>query len=225
MTRLGSVLASLVPEHLASVELIRREVEDVYRTLGPVVGTGFPSSSNYYHYYPYLFSEAFPGIGDSALRTLAIAGVLYLDHVCFLDDLVDDGTKGGIHRPFMSSLLHERSLVLLQPLFPPESLFWNLLSGFHREFATAMLCELRKHRGVCSPYSREEWMAIAKGKSALSKGTSAAMSLLSGRGDHLSAISESQDCFNIAMQLYDDVRDWRDDLSRGVYTLMLSSRL
>ena len=64
-----------------------------------------------------------------------------------------------------SAYLHERSLRVLQPLFPPSSPFWHYLETYHLEFAQAVFLEATKHVERISPYSEEERRQIAVGKS------------------------------------------------------------
>ncbi len=222
MSKLGAIMATLVPDHLASIELVKTTVEGVYASLADAVGIGMRASANYYYYYPYLFADVFPEADRGALQALAVAGVLYLDHICLLDDIVDEPYEGTPRRLFASSLLHERALLLLQPLFRADASFWHCLTDYHVEFSKAMLLEQCQHKLRYAPYVEAEVLAIAKGKSASSKGTTAAMALLSGREDELAGFSQSQDCFNIAMQLYDDVRHWREDLKAGMYSYPLT---
>jgi hypothetical protein len=125
----------------------------------------------------------------------------------------------------MSALLHEEALVQLGTLFPPDSPFWSELSRYHREFAAAMLREQTEHKDRLSAFNEAEVFQIAKGKAALSKLTTAALALLANRPETIANLSDSQDCFNAARQIYDDVKDWKEDYLNRRYSSLLTAAL
>jgi hypothetical protein len=180
---------------------------------------------NYYHAYPFLFRDEFPAVSEEQASTLAVAGVLYLNHLCLMDDLVDLPEIRQPHKLFLSALLHERAIIELGTLFPATSPFWAELSGYHREFAAAMLREQTAHTGKLTPFSEAEVFQIAKGKAALSKMTTTALALLARQPDTIANLAASQDCFNAARQLYDDVKDWKDDYHHRRYSSLLTEAI
>ncbi len=180
---------------------------------------------NYYHAYPFLFRDEFPTVSDADASTIAVAGVFYLNHLCLLDDVVDSEVARQPYKLFMSALLHEEAIIQLGTLFPSSSPFWAALSSYHREFAAAMLREQTEHTGRLCAFTEAEVYQIAKGKAALSKMTTAALALLDGRPEAIAKLSASQDCFNAARQMYDDVKDWKEDYLNYRYSSLLTAAL
>ena len=64
-------------------------------------------------------------------------------------------------------------------------------------------------------------MMIAKGKHSLSKIAIYALGVLANRENLLEPLSESLDCFGIAIQLLDDVRDWEEDYLKRRYSYVI----
>jgi hypothetical protein len=88
-----------------------------------------------------------------------------------------------------------------------------------------MLREQTEHTHKVSAFTQAEIFQLAKGKAALSKMTTAALALLADRPETVPDLSASQDCFNAARQLYDDVKDWKDDYLHGRYSSLLTAAL
>lgn len=212
-------------EHSELVQGVAARVAAFYGELQTVLDITTTDEPNYYHAYPFLFRGEFPTVRDADASTLAVAGVLYLNHLCLLDDVVDTQGAREPYKLFMSALLHEEALVQLGTLFAAGSPFWAELSGYHREFAAAMLREQTEHTGRLSAFTEAEVFQIAKGKAALSKLTTAALALLANRPETIANLSASQDYFNAARQMYDDVKDWKQDYLNRRYSALLTAAL
>jgi len=212
-------------EYPELVQGVAARVTAFHGELQAVLQISTTEEPNYYHAYPFLFRDEFPPISDAAASTLAVAGVFYLNHLCLLDDVVDSQGERQPYKLFMSALLHEEALVQLGTLFVPASPFWTELSAYHREFAAAMLREQTAHTGRLSAFTEAEVFQIAKGKAALSKMTTTALALLADRPETIINLSASQDYFNAARQMYDDVKDWRDDYANRRYSALLTAAL
>jgi len=212
-------------EYSELVEGVAARVTAFYGELQSVLKIHTTEAPNYYHAYPFLFRDEFPSVSDAEASTLAVAGVLYLNHLCLLDDVVDTEGAPEPYKLFMSALLHEEALVELGTLFAAASPFWVDLRGYHREFAAAMLREQTAHTGRLAAFTEAEVFEIAKGKAALSKMTTAALALLANRPETIAKLSVSQDCFNAARQMYDDVKDWREDYASRRYSALLTAAL
>jgi len=212
-------------EYPELVEGVAARVAAFHGAVQDVLDIRTTDEPNYYHAYPFLFRDEFPTVSDAEASTLAVAGVFYLNHLCLLDDVVDSQGARQPYKLFLSALLHEEALVELGTLFGAGSPFWAELSKYHREFAAAMLREQTQHTNRLSAFSEAEVFEIAKGKAALSKMTTTALALLANRPETISDLSASQDCFNAARQMYDDVKDWREDYVNRRYSSLLTAAL
>jgi len=209
-------------------ELVRgvtARVMGFHRDLQKQLDVQATEAPNYYHGYPFLFRDAFPAVTDEQASTLAVAGVFYLNHLCLVDDIVDSRTIPAPQQLFLSSLLHEEAILQLGSLLPHGSPFWAELSSYHREFAAAMLREQTHHTAKLLPYSAAEVYQIAKGKAALSKMTTTALAHLAQQPEKMIPFAASQDCFNAARQLYDDVKDWKEDYLSQRYSSLITAPL
>ncbi len=229
MKHLAAVLSNVMPEYQQMADEVRREVSSFYQTqlqaLTRTFDDGAHARSNYYDYYPFLFRKDFPTVSDAQLKVIAVSGVLYLNHLLLVDNIVDTDALEAYHYPLLSSLLHEQAILRLTPLFRPDSCFWDCLSTYHRDFASATLAEKRIHfRRICS-YTKEEFFRIASGKAGVSKAACAALAILSNSPERLDWLSRTQDLFNAALQMYDDVKDWKDDYARGNYSYLITRAL
>ena len=207
---------------------VRREVAQIYKgllfALHASCDRGEDNADPYDH-YPFLFKEYFPRLSQTQLKAIAISGVLYCDHLCLLDNAADHDVPPDCLHLLLSSLLHEEAILTLTPLFWQESVFWTHLSSCHRAFASAVHLEKIGHRGRIVPYGVEEFLEIAQGKAALSKATTAAMASLDGSLGKLTGLWRSQDFFNAAAQMYDDVQDWKEDFARGDFSYVVTCGL
>ena len=201
---------------------VRVELCAVYATAIPSFRFEPSKKTNFYYYYPFLFWEAFPGVTCQDAKTIAISGRLYLDHICTLDAFIDDFNPRNGHLPLLSALLHERALILIASLFPSSSEFWQHLWRFHQEFAGAVLVEKRSHFGRVQAYEDNEFFRLAKGKSALSKAAIAALAVLNGTPEKMSDLCASQDYFNAALQMFDDIKDWKIDFKKQRFSYLIT---
>jgi len=180
-----------------------------------------------YAYYPFLFAEAFverPSAGDlEVLQKLNTASCLYYMHLILSDRVIDnDLYNDRAELVLLSNHLQRKALHLLCTLFPRDSRFWNIFSDYHEQFTTAILEEHRRHSGTYQPFSQDDLVRIAAGKCAIAKTATAALTILFKKPEFLEPFSLSQDCFHVAFQLADDVKDWRRDYGAKQYSFVLS---
>lgn len=134
-------------------------------------------------------------------------------------DLADGEYKGH--------LLPVGNLFLLQlirqyrELFPSNSLFWSSFDGYCEEWANSTLWERENHWNQALPYSSSDLILLAR-KASLMKICCAAMALLAGQEAAIEQLAAMVDYNQVAFQLIDDLRDWRDDLARENYTYLLT---
>lgn len=177
---------------------------------------------NFYIYYPFLFWEEFPQVPLGKVEALAVSWREFLNFILDMDEVFDRQSSVDPKLILRGTLFLKESLRLLYSIFPQSSPFWRYFEKYFKEFAQSVLLEHSKHFGVITPYSTEEMQSIAKGKAAMSKCVTAALSVLSKNEEKIEALSISQDYFNIAFQLYDDLKDWKEDYDNQRYSYLLT---
>jgi len=85
------------------------------------------------------------------------------------------------------------------------------------------MLERTKHFGIISAYSYSEFKLISKGKSALAKYITTGLSILNETPEKIKTLEKSQDYFHIALQLNDDMQDWKEDYKNRNYSYLLTN--
>ncbi|MFC4531992.1 hypothetical protein [Sphaerisporangium dianthi] len=172
--------------------------------------------------YPLLFYGAFPEVSLAQLRALCTCGSLLFDHVLCLDELCDRPSPDDSGTVLLSTALYREALGMLHELFPARSRFWTHFDRNYQHFSQATLAEGARHRGLVTPFSRDELEMIYAGKSAVARSCLAALAVLDGNEQVIEPLESSHDLFYIGFQLADDLADWRADYERGMYTYPLT---
>jgi hypothetical protein len=178
---------------------------------------------NYYHSYPYLFSEAFQ-VSNSDLSKLNIAGFMIFKHVMLTDKLLDEG-KHSPENYMIASAYKEEGVKILSRLFPEESIFWELWTTRKQEYKIAF----EKDKSL-KEISINDFEMLADYKSAFGKVAIDSLHILSGNKNAqlYEDLLYSHKLFSSGVQLVDDIMDIREDLANGQFNmafLMLKSEL
>ncbi len=165
---------------------------------------------------PLLLSEPF-GIQHTETRERVARANLYLDHFTqVLDDTTD---VMGEASPFALHLSHHllaKGMCLYLGLTTDAHSFSHILEGYFEE---AMGAEryLWRHHGKIASYDDTDFAMIGR-RCALMKASGAIYADLSGNCGPLDAIERGLDAAATGVQLVDDLIDWYDDFSEGIYT-------
>lgn len=176
------------------------------------------------HCLPWLFADVFPGVDEELRVTVAAAGLLYQGHILILDQVIDGDAPASGARLLKGSFLHERALTMLAPHLPPDTPAWGHLAAYVKEYAGAVLAE-KHHHGQVRPFPRERFHAIGAGKGAILKASPAMLACMDGRTElvaHLGAVIAPH---SVAIQVQDDLQDWRFDLAAGLHSHLLTRAL
>ncbi|HWQ20823.1 MAG TPA: class 1 isoprenoid biosynthesis enzyme [Methanotrichaceae archaeon] len=182
------------------------------------------SSQIDYCIYPWLFLDVFPGIDREQLDELCVVAQLGAESLIQMDKVID-GHLGPTSEVMLAVVLLggqyklAESIRRLAGIIDGKSPFWSRFDELFREYIHTTL-EEKAMRSQEIP-SLEEMERLGRGKAALSKTITAAMTEISGRRDLLPALDKSQDLFSTGYQLYDDVRDWRWDYENGQVSYLL----
>jgi hypothetical protein len=221
MPLISPLVTSDFPEYLPIVRSVWKHVQMRFTPIEALIGTNRQSRANHYSFYPYLFRKEFPQISDSCYEALAVASVFYLEYVCLLDFIHDTPNK-VMHAPFLMSLVHEQGTLALASILPIESVFWEYFTQYHHQTVASMMSDANAHSNSNRVFTEEEFITRASGKAALSKMVTTALAILGDNTSRISCLAESQDWFNAAFQMYDDVKDWREDLICGRSSYLLN---
>ena len=183
----------------------------------------FEARGNILNYYPFLFADLFSDVSQADIQRVALAGRLALDVTLCNDQLADCDSQTDVHLVLRINMILQQVMHLMHPLFPPESTFWHFADQNFCEYAQAVLRERLQRQHWLAPYPEEEMKQVAIGRSAIAKNSAAALAVLCGQETFLPFLNASQDNFAVAVQLNDDVHDWRDDLRQQRYSYLLTT--
>lgn len=183
------------------------------------------SGDNFYTYFPFLFAEAFPDLTREHLHKLGVTGVLMLYHLLINDEIVDQRDAQSAPAMLASNTFHLCALKSFSELFEGKPAPWKDLVRLYRQYSTATLLEDRCHRNKLQEYVSGDKIRILSRKSAMAKIIVVSLCRLTGRDDLLGALESSFDSYFAAEQLFDDFKDWKEDLNAGRHTYLLTSTI
>lgn len=203
---------------------VYQDIKNIYMSIEKrIQNENLPAQSfGLYHLYPYLFSDEFPDVPLKTMNEISKASILCVDYILYYDRLMD--LQNNIDRDiiFQKTYIHEYYIKILIRLFGNDKNFWNHYERYFDEYVSAVQKEQDEHFGKLSDYTYEDFKMIACGKSALAKFPVAALACLTNKESVLKELEEALDLFAQAFQLYDDLKDWKDDLLEKRYSWMLS---
>lgn len=174
--------------------------------------------------YPFLLAEAFPSLCTELVQQISVSAIYYI--LAFkMDDWIVDGEVSKEHfcwALFRRQLLYEKARTILRSLFEASSRFWQLHDDYYRELVRANFLERIRHIGVLASYPTEEMEQIAKGKTSLAKLIPAGLAILADKESKIQPLCRSMEYVAIGNQLYDDVKDWKEDYERRHFSYLLT---
>lgn len=204
---------------------IKERVENIYQNITErTMCVSNNGRVSLYYLYPFLFSESFDIENDKQLD-MCVLSVLCLNS-CLYDDKILDGqqeiTGSGFH---FHNLLNLEIGRLAQRLVGDTQNFWNYYYKYYEEYVRATMLEREKHFGKLEEYGREEFLAISKGKQAMCKIIPAIFCCLQNDYTLLEDYEKVIDFSSSGMQIYDDLRDWKDDFKNQRISWILNDIL
>jgi hypothetical protein len=171
-------------------------------------------SPSFYKNYPRLFSNYFDAIDEEIIGQLSQAGYLYYHATLLVDGLIDD--KEFDQLPLIMHL-QEETIKSLTAIYGSKSIFWKYWNNRKKEYFKAV--ETEKKLSYDREISFVEYAELADQKSAFGKVAIDCIYLLSNQKDEAlyHALLQSHYYFSVGFQLYDDVKDYREDLKKGQF--------
>jgi len=175
---------------------------------------GKDKSPSYYKHYPKLFANYFSEVSDEQIDVLSKAGYHYYHSVLCLDAILDDGNFEEI--PIMRTL-QEESIKLLSSVFGLNSKFWDLWNQRKGEYFEAV--KIEKSLSYSNGVDFESYQDLADKKSAFGKVAIDSLFVLDRKQENATydKLLLSHKYFSTGFQLYDDVKDFKEDFEKGQF--------
>lgn len=172
---------------------------------------------------PFNFAGAFPTLERERLSRFAVGCRLFAGSI-FSQDRILDGVDGSAVMLMRSMALQAEAYQQWHALFAPAAGFWPRLRSYLSEYAWACIEEQSFTLGqrTWEQYDEALGVRLALGKNCLSRAVIAGLVELSGDEGPLKPLERALDSINLAAQHWDDVRDWKEDLRRGVPSVLLA---
>jgi squalene-hopene/tetraprenyl-beta-curcumene cyclase len=171
-------------------------------------------SPKYYRHYPRLFASYFNNIKANSVERLSDAGYLYYQFILLIDRIIDDKIFSNIPT---SIALQEEAIKILTAVFGEESDFWKLWHTRRNEYFKSIAIE--KKLNELQSTSFEVYANLADLKSAFGKVAIDCIWTLSDqkRTEVYKDLLESHKYFSVGLQLCDDVKDFKEDITKGQF--------
>jgi hypothetical protein len=171
-------------------------------------------SPNFYKNYPRLFSNYFEAIDEEILFQLSQAGYLYYHATLLVDGLIDD--KEFDQLPLIMHL-QEETIKSLTSIYGSKSIFWKYWNNRKNEYFNAVETERKLNYDRVLRFT--DYADLADQKSSFGKIAIDCIYLLSNQKNdaRYHALLRSHYYFSVGFQLYDDVKDYREDLEKGQF--------
>lgn len=172
------------------------------------------------------FSDIFPNIDNNVLDQIEYASTIYGWSILIIDNLLDnlsyprEKLKDDI---LLVPILREHALQVMYSIFPSNSDYWKFFNKYNHEYTISCRKEYINHYNKITEYSSDDMKSIMTGLPALIKALPTAMAFLTKKLQYISFIEESINYFHIAVNLKDDVDDWKNDFKNKEYSYLLTT--
>ena len=165
-------------------------------------------SPKFYKQYPALFAAYFPKVPQKAIDSLSEAAYYYYHAMLILDEVIDDKQIRDV--PIMLSLYGE-CMRVLSSVFDSHSIFWRSWERRNREVQRLQSFNLLLQQETEVSFDRFAELAELKSNAALL--AIDGLRVLNPEPDEqiLEQLFCSHKHFYTGLQLYDDVKDFRND--------------
>lgn len=174
--------------------------------------TLWDKNPQFYYEYPQLFWAYYSGIKQDIINKLSIAGFLYYQSTLFADVLIDE--KDLSKFPLIS-ISQEEAIKILTSVFGLQSDFWKRWNQRRGEYFKAVAIE--KQLYVQETVDFKEYEILADFKSAFGKVAVDCLQIYSADNSNdeiYESLLLSHKYFSIGFQLYDDVKDFKEDFEK-----------
>lgn len=177
-------------------------------------------STDFYEFYPLLFNHYFNFHDKDKLNQLSFAGYLYYQSILILDSVIDDKKLSNI---YLVTILQEETIKTLTSIYGKDSYFFTLWNSRRKEYFNAI--KIEKSFKLKDFVSFEEYKNLADKKSAFGKVAIDSLHSISNfkNLDRYNQLIESHKLFSVGFQLYDDIKDFKEDIEKGQFNWAVQS--
>lgn len=204
-------------DKLLQVEEKLKEINHRIRTICNT-DISFPGKSVYY-LFPYLFAEDFK-LEEKEMQSLCTMSVMCLDFCLFSDKFLDRQINLTQRMYYHKILVYQQFIKELDAIGSNEVM--TFYDGYFREYVHGTSLEERYHFGNINEYTWEEFVLISQGKQALAKIIPTVMACKTNEKDKIVKYEHAMNLFSVALQLYDDLKDWKEDFELKRFSWLLT---
>lgn len=166
-------------------------------------------SPKYYQYYPRLFHPYFYTIDAQLTDKLSKAGYLYYQSVLFTDSLIDEGDLSKIP---LIQIYQEETIKILCSIYNSENILWEYWSKRRNEYFEAV--KIERSLKIDSDVDLTVYEDLSDKKAAFGKVAIDCLYAIENENNSAlyKSLLESHYHFSVGFQLYDDIKDFKEDL-------------
>lgn len=213
-------------ETMREGDKVLQQLENYYERSGYLAGVDNdkrPELNFLLSLLPYFFKKEFSGVDSETMNTLCICSAISAQIVLYYDHLVDNCngiTETDISLLFEKFMFSQYQARILGKLFDENSEFWSYYEKYCKQYFEAAKLEMQCVNSF-KKYEYSEFKKISRGVFAMWKWPIAALAVLTGNTHKIAMYEEVLDLEAEADQLFDDLKDWKDDFNGKRFSWML----
>lgn len=205
-------------------QMVERDLDALQRTWPATIDLRWTPRSTF-DALVYQFLPAFPEVNGDAVVMLARFCRLFAGSILLQDRLLDGDFHAREVGPASMRVfaMQYEAYRALHSLYRHDARLWSRFHDYLVAYAGAFLEEEQFRNGrPLAELTEPAGLAIAKAKHGIAKTIIAALVESSGRDDLLGPLCSSIDAVAVALQMHDDLEDWRLDLWGNTPSILLA---
>ncbi len=157
---------------------------------------------------------------DLRIESLGVATVLARAYAVIQDKIADEGDTLNRSIGYLGAIFLQRSLAAFSAQVKHQNEFWKYTEYYLRESAQTDISERKRHWNRLNNFTEEDMKVLGR-KTSICFLPAAVLAINVGNTALIPLLEAVIAARNVAIQIRDDLADWRKDLSAGNYTLPL----
>ena len=162
---------------------------------------------------------------EEALLTAGIGCVAGSTYTILQDNRIDDAHESDWQTEACGNVLLARCIQSFQSLVPDRPDFLEVVHDVFQELALAYFAEQSDHRWTFKPYDEDRDAQMIVGRSAPVKLCLWSLAVRAGREDAIPDLYRAIGHLIQAIQINDDLADWREDYRNGYMSYVITEAL